>query len=281
MALPDPRTRSVPSVPTRQRNPAVGQPTDTPGNCPSAESRTAATSRSDANPPCADSSVEPPRPGDPIAPARARGRPHQDTTRGARDGRRGDPCGRPHQDATHGARDGTSPSPTVAFPDAPVGSRSGRGDGIAPVTPPTPPDKRFSRIRRLAPVDVTGVRPRRLRGARRHSVLSFTTFRLLQPCRLRAVPQPESTGGLPFRGRPLTTFQATRDGCRGRLPACLLRLRPFAPAAFTAFVATMASADFCPSLNRQISPGKVHGLSGRAVGLYPARLSVTVGFRGS
>ena len=117
--------------------------------------------------------------------------------------------------------------------------------------------------------------------ARRHSVLSFTTFRLIPPRRLRSVPQPESTGRLPCRGRPLTTFQATRDGYRVRLPACLLRLQPFAPAAFTAFVATMASADFCPSLNRQISPGKVHGLSGRAVGLYPARLSVTVGFRGS
>ena len=63
------------------------------------------------------------------------------------------------------------------------------------------------------------------------------------------------------------------------MPACLLRLRPFAPAAFAAFIATMASADFCPSLNGQTPPGKVHGLSGRAVGLYPVRLSATVGFR--
>ena len=180
-------------------------------------------------------------------------------------------------------RDGTSPSPT----DGPMRyrcpgrSRSGRGDGIAPVTPPTPPDVRFSRIRRLAPVDVTGMRHDICGYGRRHSVLSFTTFRLHLPCRLRSARQPESTGRLLSRGRLQTTCQATRDGCRVRLPACLLRLRPFAPAALTAFFATTASADFCPPLDRQISPDKVHGLSGRAVGLYPARLSVTVGFRGS
>jgi hypothetical protein len=41
----------------------------------------------------------------------------------------------------------------------------------------------------------------------------------------------------------------------------------------------MASADSSPILKEEASPGKVHGLSARAVRLYPMRLSVTVGFR--
>ena len=41
----------------------------------------------------------------------------------------------------------------------------------------------------------------------------------------------------------------------------------------------MASADSSLVLTREVSPGKVHGLSARAVRLYPMRLSVTVGFR--
>ena len=46
-----------------------------------------------------------------------------------------------------------------------------------------------------------------------------------------------------------------------------------------AFFTTMASADSSLALTREASPGKVHGLSARAVRLYPMRLSVTVGFR--
>ena len=159
-------------------------------------------------------------------------------------------------------------------------TRSGRGDGIAPVTPPTPPDMRFSRIRRLTPVDVTGVRPRRLR------VLQTSFSAVIH--NLSACSLPAAYGRFASRIPPVGSSSAAvsrrpvrqlAGRLRVRLPACLLRLRPFAPAAFTAFIATMASADFCPSLNRQISPGKVHELSGRAVGLYPMRLSVTVGFR--
>jgi len=92
---------------------------------------------------------------------------------------------------------------------------------------------------------------------------------------------PESTGWLPTHGRfSIATCQATPEkSARVCLLACLLRLPPFAPAAFTAFLATMASADFCSPLSAQTSPGKVHGLSGRAAGLYPMCLSVTVGFR--
>lgn len=41
----------------------------------------------------------------------------------------------------------------------------------------------------------------------------------------------------------------------------------------------MASADFSPALAEEISPGKIHELSTRAVRLYSVRLSVTLGFR--
>jgi len=41
----------------------------------------------------------------------------------------------------------------------------------------------------------------------------------------------------------------------------------------------MASADSSHALAQEASPGKVHGLSARAVRLYMVRLSVTVGFR--
>ena len=169
---------------------------------------------------------------------------------------------------------------TSLAPTALGTSRSGRGDGIAPVTPPTPPDVRFSRIRRLTPVDVTGVRPRRLR------VLQTSFSAVIH--NLSACSLPAAHGRFASRNPPAGSSSAAvsrrpvrqlAGRLRVRLPACLLRLRPFAPAAFTAFIATVASADFCPSLNRQISPGKVHELSGRAVGLYPMRLSVTVGFR--
>jgi len=63
------------------------------------------------------------------------------------------------------------------------------------------------------------------------------------------------------------------------LIAFLLVLRPFAQTAFTAFFATMASADSLDALTPKASPGKVHELSARAAWLYPMRLSVTVGFR--
>ena len=96
--------------------------------------------------------------------------------------RRGDPCGRPPRTGSldtgrdkpvpyavvpctsasrrrrGGNSQGANPQPGEFHDEI----RSGRGDGIAPVTPPTPPDVRFSRIRRLAPVDVTTVRPRSL-----------------------------------------------------------------------------------------------------------------------
>ena len=93
---------------------------------------------------------------------------------------------------------------------------------------------------------------------------------------------PESTGGLRGRGRGSQPLGRRLRMTRRRLAASEVssRLRPFAPAAFTAFLATKASADFCPPLSGQISPGRVHGLSGRAAGLYLVRLSVTVGFRG-
>lgn len=41
----------------------------------------------------------------------------------------------------------------------------------------------------------------------------------------------------------------------------------------------MASADFSETLTSEISPGKVHELSARAVRLYLVRLSVSFGFR--
>lgn len=75
-----------------------------------------------------------------------------------------------------------------------------------------------------------------------------------------------------FAGLPATPYGSSID----RL---LLVLRPFAPAAFTAFIATTASADSSPALTGEVSPGKVHELSARAVRLYLMRLSVTVGFR--
>ncbi len=49
----------------------------------------------------------------------------------------------------------------------------------------------------------------------------------------------------------------------------------------SAFLATMASADFLPARTNKISPGKVHELSARAIGLYLSCHSVTVGLRGS
>ena len=116
----------------------------------------------------------------------------------------------------------------------------------------------------------------------RHSALSFAALPPNAPRLPQSARPPESTGGFPVRDRSFEAFRATsgaapESGCQ----PVSSRLRPFAPAAFTAFLATMASADFCPPLSGQISPGKVHGLSGRAAGLYLMRLSVTVGFRGS
>lgn len=61
--------------------------------------------------------------------------------------------------------------------------------------------------------------------------------------------------------------------------ACLLVLQPFALPGFQGFFATTASADFSPTLIREISPGKVLKLFARAAKLYRIRLSVTVGFR--
>ena len=162
--------------------------------------------------------------------------------------------------------------------------RSGRGDGIAPVPPPTPPDMRFSRIRRLARVDFRESNPRDPPGFRRF---------VIQRCHSQPSPRtlPASPSRLVRRNPPAASPSATAlSRPFGRLLERLQspavsevssRLRPFAPAAFTAFLATMASADFCPPLSGQISPGRVHGLSGRAAGLYLIRLSVTVGFRGS
>ena len=49
-------------------------------------------------------------------------------------------------------------------------------------------------------------------------------------------------------------------------------LRPFAPAALPAFLATMASADFSFALTKELSPGKVLFLSLHTVRLYLARL---------
>jgi len=51
-----------------------------------------------------------------------------------------------------------------------------------------------------------------------------------------------------------------------------LILRPFAPAAFAAFLATTASADFSPAAAVETSPGKVLYLSSRAAWLYLMRL---------
>ncbi len=67
--------------------------------------------------------------------------------------------------------------------------------------------------------------------------------------------------------------------CTVRRLTCHVLLLPFAPAAFTAFLATMASADFSAALTAEISPGKARELSARAVGLYTSCLSVTVGLR--
>ena len=142
---------------------------------------------------------------------------------------------------------------------------------------------RFSRIRRLASVDINHPHPQSLPvSTELHSAHSFTSFRLVTLCYLQMSHLTESTVRLLTHGRSAFAHALSGNLCertRVRLLACLARLPPFAPAAFTAFIATMASADVCSPLDVQTSPGKVHGLSGRAVGLYPMCLSVTVGFR--
>jgi len=60
---------------------------------------------------------------------------------------------------------------------------------------------------------------------------------------------------------------------------CFVVLRPFTPRGLPHFFATMASADFSPTLIEEISPGKVPRLLARIARLYLVRLSVTVGFR--
>ncbi len=137
---------------------------------------------------------------------------------------------------------------------------------------------RFSRIRRLASVDIKQLRPQSLLQQffiqRVHSHPSACSSIL--PAGVSSIGIHRSSPHLRPHCNGLSGNLYERN--RVQLLACLSRLSPFAPAAFTAFITTMASADFCSPLNKQISPGKVHGLSGRAAGLYPMCLSVTVGF---
>ena len=62
------------------------------------------------------------------------------------------------------------------------------------------------------------------------------------------------------------------------LELCSLVLRPFAPAALPAFLATTASADFRFALTKRLSPGKALILSLHTVRLYLARLGWISGF---
>ena len=86
-------------------------------------------------------------------------------------------------------------------------------------------------------------------------------------------------GWLPQLQRPaLSTVSRllpwARFGPRSR-DSSFLRSARLSASLFT----TTNYADFSPTLMREISPGKVHVLSTRAVKLYLMRLSVTVGFR--
>jgi len=66
------------------------------------------------------------------------------------------------------------------------------------------------------------------------------------------------------------------------MAGCSRRSCPLALGSFrlsTAIFASTASADSSRALAPEVSPGKVHELSARAVRLYQMRLSVTVGFR--
>ncbi len=83
----------------------------------------------------------------------------------------------------------------------------------------------------------------------------------------------------PFSAAGPGSCRSCRSGDGPSIGGLLLVLRPFAPAAFTAFFATMASADSSNALAPEVSPGRVHELSARAVRPYPMRFSVTVGFR--
>ena len=126
-------------------------------------------------------------------------------------------------------------------------SGSGRVPGIAPRHPPTPPNVRFSAFGGWT-----------VRGA------SFPVTRADDPRTLRRVGRrPRSARRSPVQGgdrschAPLLRSVARHPiQCFGWLRSFL---RPFARNAFSfarSSIATMASADFPPSLNSGISPGQ-------------------------
>ena len=76
------------------------------------------------------------------------------------------------------------------------------------------------------------------------------------------------------------TFQHTVRLLTEDIGWCFRLFSPSLRRHYSDFFATMASADFSSALTEEGSPGKVPKLSARAVRLYLACLSVTVGFRG-
>jgi len=116
------------------------------------------------------------------------------------------------------------------------------------------------------------------------SVGSFAKLRLAVagegPLRFhRFCPPP-----LPFRSpcgegpRGPRLRMTSRLSFESLLELCSLVLRPFAPAALPAFLATTASADFRFALTKRLSPGKALILSLHTVRLYLARLGWISGF---
>ena len=137
--------------------------------------------------------------------------------------------------------------------------------GIAPRDPSTPPDVRFSAS-----------------GGWRAGNSYLNGLKRILPgpgvTEPWIPPRPQPCGG---HGRSnfarcpaVSTDYATCSHPLASLPPSALRSFRRYAVIFT----TTASADFSHALTREISPGKVHELSARAVRLYPMRLSVTVGF---